>query len=231
MPCVQLSADRQKVRRKQPEVASKDVDACTIYVERLPPLFAHDDIKALFARFGTVEYIRCGEPQRQHVHSSSSSSSSSSSFSLCCCGCWFPSPLTPSPAIPVVQSAQVAQRPTKGVCVCRVCNARGSKRVQGALLGAGGCFLIGKPSGEEKRGQGGHAPLLFHLCAFAPGLTSHFFPPPPFAPRQPGHAHPAHGVALLAGPARASVNPAARAQPRPGTPAAPATQQQPGGWW
>ncbi|EGD77445.1 hypothetical protein PTSG_08541 [Salpingoeca rosetta] len=64
---LELSPDRQRVRRKDPVIKEKDVDACTIYVEKLPEAFEHDDINALFSRFGTIEYISLPRwPNRKH---------------------------------------------------------------------------------------------------------------------------------------------------------------------
>eukprot|EP00056_Hartaetosiga_gracilis_P004246 m.72925 g.72925 ORF g.72925 m.72925 type:complete len:595 (+) comp11762_c0_seq2:56-1840(+) len=54
---LELSPDERKVRRRNPEIAEKDVDACSIYVENIPPTFEHAELEAIFGEFGAVEYV------------------------------------------------------------------------------------------------------------------------------------------------------------------------------
>ena len=54
---VELSEDETSVRRKFPINNDKDVDACTIYVEKLPDAVDHDWLGDLFSSFGRVDHV------------------------------------------------------------------------------------------------------------------------------------------------------------------------------
>ncbi|GBN74085.1 La-related protein 7 [Araneus ventricosus] len=54
---LQINEEKTKVRRITPMGKPKDFDACTLYVEKLPPHADHKWIKDVFERFGRVDYI------------------------------------------------------------------------------------------------------------------------------------------------------------------------------
>lgn len=54
---VELSEDETSIRRKFPIDNDKDVDECTIYVEKLPDAVDHDWLSDLFSSFGRVDHV------------------------------------------------------------------------------------------------------------------------------------------------------------------------------
>lgn len=54
---LEVSEDETMVRRKTPVPEPKNVDAETIYVERLPPYADHDWVKEIFSKYGKVLYV------------------------------------------------------------------------------------------------------------------------------------------------------------------------------
>ncbi|KAM7438927.1 La-related protein 7 [Porites harrisoni] len=56
-PILEVSEDETMVRRKAPVPEPRNVDAETIYVERLPPYADHDWVKEIFSKYGKVVYV------------------------------------------------------------------------------------------------------------------------------------------------------------------------------
>lgn len=56
---LELSEDKTKVRRKEPFVPlnPQDVEARTIYIEKLPSTASHEWVKKVFSKFGQVNYV------------------------------------------------------------------------------------------------------------------------------------------------------------------------------
>lgn len=54
---IQVSEDGTKVFRTKPVQAKPDVDACTIYIEQIPPDADHDWLTEIFTVFGPVDYV------------------------------------------------------------------------------------------------------------------------------------------------------------------------------
>lgn len=54
---IQVSEDGTKIFRTKPVQQKQDIDACTIYVEQLPPDADHDWLTEIFSEFGPVDYI------------------------------------------------------------------------------------------------------------------------------------------------------------------------------
>lgn len=54
---LQVSADRTKIKRVIPFGEMKDFDACTLYVEKLPPYADQKWIRDVFDRFGRVDHV------------------------------------------------------------------------------------------------------------------------------------------------------------------------------
>ncbi|XP_076278198.1 la related protein 7 [Lasioglossum baleicum] len=51
------SEDGTKVRRVTPIVMKENTDECTVYVQNLPPDADHEMLSAIFAQYGSVEYV------------------------------------------------------------------------------------------------------------------------------------------------------------------------------
>ncbi|GFW00207.1 la-related protein 7 [Trichonephila clavipes] len=54
---LQISADKTKIKRIVPLGDMKDFDACTLYVEKLPPYADQKWIRDVFERFGRVDHV------------------------------------------------------------------------------------------------------------------------------------------------------------------------------
>lgn len=54
---LEVSEDDKMVRRKTPIPEPRNVDAETIYIEKLPPYADHDWVKAIFSKYGKVVYV------------------------------------------------------------------------------------------------------------------------------------------------------------------------------
>ncbi|CAH1976936.1 unnamed protein product [Acanthoscelides obtectus] len=54
---LELSEDREKVRRKTEVQQKENVDNCTIYVENIKPDATHESLSQIFSEFGKVVYV------------------------------------------------------------------------------------------------------------------------------------------------------------------------------
>lgn len=54
---IQVSEDGTKVFRTKPVQAKPDVDACTVYIEQIPPDADHEWLTEIFSAFGSVVYV------------------------------------------------------------------------------------------------------------------------------------------------------------------------------
>lgn len=62
---LELNEDETLVRRKTPVPEPRNVDAETIYVEKLPPYADHDWVKGIFSKYGKVVYVSL--PRYKHT--------------------------------------------------------------------------------------------------------------------------------------------------------------------